>query len=53
MKNEYLIIEDEHIIKKLEELLWFDKTNLDFKIKRKLLVEYFDAKEPISSKKKI
>ena len=52
MKNEYLIIEDEHIIKKLEELLWFDKTNLDFKIKRKLLVEYFDAKEPISSKKK-
>lgn len=52
MKNEYLIIKDEHIIKKLEELLWFDETNLDFKIEGKLLVENFDAKKPISSTKK-
>lgn len=52
MKNEYLIIKDEHIIKKLEELLWFDETNLDFKIEGKLLVEYIDAKKTISSTKK-
>lgn len=52
MKNEYLIIEDEQVIKKLEELLWFDETNLDFKIEGKLLVENFDAKKPISSTKK-
>ncbi len=52
MKNEYLIIEDEHIIKKLEELLWFDETNLDLKIGAKLLVEYIDAKKTISSTKK-
>ena len=52
MKNEYLIIEDEQVIKKLEELLWFDEKNLDFKIEGKLPVENFDAKKPISSTKK-
>lgn len=42
MKNEYLIIEDEHIIKKLEELLWFDEININSKVDAMLLIEYLN-----------